>query len=180
MRYLMMAVALSAGSVQAAEVDVLTAEARQQTQALGQSLMKTLKQGIKSSGPVEAIGLCNVQAPAIASQLSQGGWQVGRTALKIRNPGNAPDEWETETLKSFDARIKAGESPQMMEATLLSDNEFRYMKAIPTKPLCVTCHGAELTEPVKARLSELYPDDAATGFNVGELRGAFTLTKTLQ
>ena len=107
MRYLMMAVALSAGSVQAAEVDVLTAEARQQAQALGQSLMKTLKQGIKSSGPVEAIGLCNVQAPAIASQLSQGEWQVGRTALKIRNPGNAPDEWETETLKSFDARIKA-------------------------------------------------------------------------
>jgi hypothetical protein len=33
---------------------------------------------------------------------------------------------------------------------------------------------------VKAKLAELYPKDRATGFKEGDIRGAFTLTKTLQ
>jgi len=179
MRYLMILAALSAVPAHAADEAALTAEARQKAKSLGQSLMKTLKQGIEQSGPAEAIGLCNTEAPVIAEKLSQGNWQVGRTALKIRNPDNAPDAWEEKTLNDFAARMKAGEDPMKIEATQLSDGEFRYMKAIPTAALCVACHGTELSEPVKAKLADLYPLDQARGFNIGDLRGAFTLTKTL-
>lgn len=158
----------------------LTQEARMQTKAFAQALQKTLKQGIQSSGPDAAIHLCNTEAPVIAAGLSQNGWQVARTSTKIRNPDNVADAWEQQTLEDFAQRLQAGEDPMSIEATTLADGEFRYMKAIPTAPLCLTCHGAQLAPSVTAKLDELYPADQARGFNVGDLRGAFTLRKTLE
>jgi hypothetical protein len=56
---------------------------------------------------------------------------------------------------------------------------FRYMKAIPTAELCVACHGAEIPPDVAAKLEELYPQDKARGFQPGDIRGAFTITRAL-
>mgnify|MGYP003340573505 CR=1 FL=1 len=53
------------------------------------------------------------------------------------------------------------------------------MKAIPTAEICTTCHGVSLKPEVSARLQQLYPADQATGFAVGDLRGAFTLSERL-
>ncbi|WP_430461253.1 Tll0287-like domain-containing protein [Thalassolituus sp. LLYu03] len=167
-------------SALAADQQALTMEARGQVKAFAQALMGELKGSIEKDGPVAAIAVCNTEAPAIATGLSLNGWQVGRTALKIRNPDNAPDAWETQVLNDFSARIKAGEDPAMMEATQVTGGEFRYMKAIPTAGLCVACHGAEVAPAVEAKLAELYPADKARGFNVGDLRGAFTLRKMIQ
>ncbi|MGO9473894.1 MAG: DUF3365 domain-containing protein [Rhodomicrobium sp.] len=33
---------------------------------------------------------------------------------------------------------------------------------------------------MKAKLAELYPNDQAIGFKVGDIRGAFTLSKPVQ
>jgi len=55
---------------------------------------------------------------------------------------------------------------------------FRCTKAIPTaaEP-CLTCHGSGLDPALKAEIERLlYPDDQATSFKAGELRGAFTVT----
>ena len=54
---------------------------------------------------------------------------------------------------------------------------FRCTKAIPTaaEP-CLMCHGSGLDPALKAEIDRLYPDDQATGFKAGELRGAFTVT----
>ena len=38
------------------------------------------------------------------------------------------------------------------------------------------CHGSGLDPALKAEIERLYPDDQATGFKAGELRGAFTVT----
>jgi hypothetical protein len=56
---------------------------------------------------------------------------------------------------------------------------FRYMKAIPTGELCLTCHGGSIDPDLAARIRAGYPKDQATGFKLGELRGAFTLSKPL-
>jgi hypothetical protein len=55
------------------------------------------------------------------------------------------------------------------------------MKALPTQPLCLNCHGApaDLSPAVKARLAERYPNDKATGYAVGQIRGAMTLKRPL-
>ena len=53
------------------------------------------------------------------------------------------------------------------------------MKAIPTQPLCLACHGQEIAPPVAEKLAELYPGDKATGFEEGDLRGAFVVVRQL-
>ncbi|MFY9179323.1 MAG: DUF3365 domain-containing protein, partial [Venatoribacter sp.] len=130
-----------------------------------------------SGGALHAIELCNTQAPAIAANASTQGWTVGRTSLKTRNPDNRPDEWELETLLQFEQRKKAGEDPMMLTASRSENGEYRFMKAIPTAEMCLACHGSELTSEVSQKLAQLYPEDQAIGFKVGDLRGAFTLTK---
>ncbi len=143
-------------------------------------MQKTLTQGIQLSDPGEAIHLCNTEAPAIAAGLSQNSWQVARTALKIYNPGNVADDWKQQTLEVFSRCMQAGEDPAGIKATTIANGKFRYMKAIPTVPLCLTCHGSQLAPAVTAKLDGLYPADQARGFNAGDRRGAFTLRKTLE
>jgi len=178
------AVALSslpyAASAADADPKALTMEARQQVKAFGGNLKKTVKKGMQAGGPTEAIHLCNTKAPGIAAAHSQGEWAVGRTSLKLRNPDNQPTTWEASVLEDFDKRLAAGEDPKKMEASKLENGQFHYMKAIPTGGLCLSCHGGELAEPVKARLAELYPNDKATGYQAGQIRGAFTLTKSVE
>jgi hypothetical protein len=54
------------------------------------------------------------------------------------------------------------------------------MKAIPTGAVCLACHGETIAPPIAAKINELYPQDQATGFREGDLRGAFVVTKTLE
>ena len=176
---LLLSAACVSGSVLAeSSEDYMLVEARTQTKAFAQDLKATLMQGMKAEGPLAAIRLCNTEAPEIATANSKDGWEVGRTSVKLRNPDNAPDEWEAGVLESFAQRAAAGENLATMEASARQDGHFRYMKAIPVGGPCVVCHGEQIAEPVAARLSELYPADEARGYKPGDLRGAFTLTYT--
>ncbi|MES9939920.1 MAG: DUF3365 domain-containing protein [Candidatus Thiodiazotropha sp. 6PLUC2] len=143
-----------------------------------------LVKGMKEKGPVPTISTCNTVAPQLSEAHSQmSGWRVGRTSLKTRNPDNRADAWETAVLKEFEARKAAGEDPmKLLKAEVVEEQGrkvFRMMKAIPTAEVCTKCHGAELAEPVSAKLKELYPADEAVGYKPGDLRGAFTLKKSL-
>ena len=55
--------------------------------------------------------------------------------------------------------------------------ELRYLRPILVEPACLLCHGAEeeLDPEVRRRLAERYPEDRATGFAEGDLRGAFSV-----
>jgi hypothetical protein len=149
----------------------------------GMTLIGALQKAIAAGGPVNAIGVCNLAAPEIAATKSaEKHMTIARTSLKLRQPKNAPDDWEVRQLQSFEQRKAAGESPAAIEIGEYVESDgrklFRYMKAIPTGEVCLACHGSTLTPEVTARLKELYPADAATGFKLGDLRGAFTITQT--
>ena len=159
---------------------------REVVQKFSATLKEALQQAVQSGGPVNGIAVCHDQAGQIATDLGQQlGMLVGRTSLKIRNPANAPDNWELAVLKQFEARKAQGEPADTLEFSAVIDDEqgrktFRYMKAIPTAAPCLTCHGAAINPEVDARLKALYPNDQARGFKEGELRGAFTIAKPLQ
>ena len=172
------------GTAIAAEPPAEVLEARGLVKQFGGGLKGRLVEAMKQGGPVNAIEVCHTDAPAIAQKVSaDSGWEVARTSLKVRNPGNAPDPWELQALESFEQRKAAGESLETMEysETVETDGgkSFRYMKAIPTAAVCVNCHGAELAPEVAAELDRLYPQDQARGFGVGDIRGAFTLSKPM-
>lgn len=157
-------------------------DARSLVKTFGSELKTALKPAMKTGGPVNAINVCNLQAGPIAETISaRSDWQVSRTALKVRNASNTPDEWELRTLLQFEQRKAAGEDLKTMEYSELITQEgqsiSRYMKAIPTAGLCVKCHGSQLDDAITAKLKALYPHDQAVGFSVGDLRGAFSLQK---
>ena len=171
-----------------ADTDRYKSEAEKITGAFFAELKGELGEGLKAGGPVAAIGICNTRAPALAMEHSQSsGWQVGRTSLKLRNPGNAPDAWETKVLQQFEAQRARGESPDALVYTAIVDEGdakyFRFMKGIVMPPAekmpCLMCHGENIDPTTAAKLDELYPQDQARGYTAGQVRGAFTLKKKL-
>jgi hypothetical protein len=153
-------------------------QSRQLSMQLGKELKGELGAAIEKGGPVAAIDVCHTRAPAIAARLSaESGASVGRTALKVRNAANAPDDLERAVLEQFAADLAGGRTEGPLEAAFEIKREGgierHYLRAIPTEALCLTCHGETLAPELAAAIARDYPGDQATGFKQGELRGAF-------
>ncbi len=141
-------------------------------------LMKALQGAIAEKGVAGAVGACTVIAPEIAQRLSaQSGAVVRRTALRTRNPAAKPDAHETAALEDLATAPMADGKPREVYGWVKTGDAetFRYMRAIPTGPVCVACHGSAIAPDVAAAIAKAYPQDAATGFAVGDLRGAFSI-----
>jgi hypothetical protein len=171
----------SAGITASVDKAVLIKEAGAAAQELGGTLKEELEGAMKVGGPIEAMDICSVVAPEIAQMISEEqGMEVGRVSLKSRNSVlGVPNGWQTMVLHDFETRRKNGEDLASLVYAEVIDNQFRFMKAIPTAAVCLHCHGTNLTPEVKANLTELYPQDKATGYNEGDLRGAFVVIKNL-
>lgn len=164
--------------------EALASQARSLAGNLMLSLQGELFAAMKDGGPLKAVDVCRVKAPQIATATATGTpWRIARTALKVRNPQNAPDAWETAKLEEFRKRLASGEelkSIEVFEVVPVGDRPtFRYMKAIGTASPCLSCHGASLKPEIASKVKELYPEDQAVGFAAGQLRGAFTLSRPL-
>lgn len=174
---------LYAEQMSVTEKQVLAKDAKTQIMSLAGALTATLKQGIKADGHAASVKLCNLQAPAITKASSaEGGttdWTVSRTSLKLRSPANTPDGWVEQVMRDFEQRKANGEPVKAIAHTEVRDGKFYLVKAIPTKAGCLACHGTNIAEDVKSKLADLYPDDKATGFNEGDIRGVFVASKKL-
>ncbi len=161
------------------------AKCRAAAAELGSTLKVALREAMREGGPTAALDVCHTRAPAIAAAIDEReGLRVGRTSLKWRSPDNAPDEWETGVMEKFEQDQAAGAGPRELETWQImagpdGARAFRYMKAIPTQPLCLKCHGTRLAPGVADKLAVLYPSDRATGFVLGDLRGAFSVVLPL-
>ena len=161
------------------------AGARAAIKGLGQGLKEKLVAAMKDGGPLAALDVCKIEAPQVtAAQSQSSGYDVGRTALKFRNPGNAPDDFEKRVMEKFVADIKGGADAMKLDHAEVVERDgkkvFRYMKPIMTAGTpCLACHGSELKPEVSAKIKELYPDDQAVGFAAGDMRGAFSVEKVL-
>ena len=151
-------------------------------QAFSSELKNNLQKAIKAGGLSNGIEVCAVKAPEIAAKNSQGNWQVKRTSLKVRNPLNAPTPVEQKVLQAFESGKAGGKAISDLSYYRVEDQGKRrvhhLMKAIPTQALCLACHGGSLSQELQAVLHERYPEDQATGFKEGDIRGAFSLTYT--
>jgi len=169
---------------QAESVDERIAASQAAIQTFASTLQGHLMEAMQEGGPPKAIDVCRERAPEIAADISADtGWSVGRTSLKLRNPDNAPDQWERAVLEDFDARraqgVPASELSRYEVVEGGDEQVFRFMRAIPTGGLCLTCHGSELSGDIKHALERLYPADQAIGYSEGDVRGAFTIIQRM-
>lgn len=173
--------------------EVRTPEANQQARAeaaaaIGQlagKLKEQLGSALKAQGPAGAVGACKLIAPEVEAAVGTGNkLAIKRTALRVRNPANTPDAFEVDVLRAFVEKAANGADVATLTHSEVVDTPsgkaFRFMKAIPmaSEP-CAACHGAEIKPDVGAAIRELYPNDKATGYKPGEVRGAFSVTKPL-
>ena len=148
------------------------------------ALQTELKAAMKAGGPVAAIGVCNVQAMPITERVAaEHGMNLSRVSMKNRNPANAPNNWQSAVLESFEKKRLVGNDITQLGWTetvsVNGEQEFRFMKAIPTGEICLRCHGSKLAPEVSQIIADLYPQDRATGYSKGDIRGAFVVTRKL-
>ena len=144
---------------------------------LAQNLKKTLVNAIKTRGLVGAVEQCNIEAPIISQNTSTKNLKVSRIASKNRNPDNKATLEQVEVLKFFEQEISLGKSPKNLYKVVETQDSMQYLKPIVTGKVCLACHGSNVSGELKAKIKKLYPNDLATGFEEGSLRGAFLVEK---
>lgn len=144
------------------------------------NLIENLQQAIADGGFGEAIKFCKTNAKELENELS-GNEEIliRRVSSKHRNPNNAPTEEEAMILEAYAYNSEQGlESDPNIQK--LEDGEvFLYTKAIIFPGgLCNNCHGKPEVDISKSTLeviSSNYPEDMATGFRKGDLRGMWSV-----
>lgn len=140
------------------------------------SLKKELLAAIKSGGHINAIDICSSKAQELALEFSEKyGVSIKRTALRWRNPVNAPEPIEAMAIEEFIRRIQAGEDIKSISFISAYDNGLIYLKPIQMQTMCSACHGKDIPVEVRQKILSIYPEDAANNFEEGQIRGAFSV-----
>ncbi len=138
-------------------------------QDLAKTLFGRLSEVLPSEGPASAIEVCNLEAQGMTDEVGEKhDVQIGRTSFRLRNPENTPPDWAREFMLV---------AKRVDEQVVLKNQHggVAVFTPIHLQEKCAACHGPEdrLGEDVKAALAERYPEDEATGFEPGDLRGWF-------
>lgn len=145
----------------------------------GFALKKELKLAIRAGGPMHAVSFCYTRAMEITDSISlEYQLKIKRLATKNRNPLNAMDENETNLFKSYVINYIGGQGPS---ETISWNDEGNpvYYYPMYVDPVCLNCHGTvgkEVNPEVAHKIAQLYPEDKATGFMKGDLRGLWAIT----
>ena len=162
-----------------AATDAELQRAKTAAQAFSGQLRARLQAAMGEGGPVAAVDVCHAEAPRIADAvMAEHGVRLGRVALpgRNRNAGQAADDWRLATLEQFQQAVDQGaaaaEQVSVQRKNLPEGIALRMMRGIATEPGCLACHGSTVAPAVRDAIARHYPGDAATGFDVGDLRGA--------
>lgn len=145
--------------------------------ALASGLVGRLTTAIQVEGLAGAVDFCSIEALPLTRRIQAEHDErlaLKRTTLRWRNPDNAPDDREERVLRYLEA-LEASD-PESVPAELTArgpDGTLRYYRVLRTAPMCLECHGdLEALDPgVRSTLASRYPDDRATGYGAGDLRG---------
>ncbi len=93
-------------------------------------------------------------------------YKIKQTRIHYRDSRNAPDEFEVQILKRFEANPELQE--MWSEETIEGESVFRYMIPLKIEKSCLACHGSPAGEVDVAG----YPKE---GYSEGNLGGAISL-----
>jgi hypothetical protein len=155
--------------------------ARAAADELGGDLVTMLTTELQRGGPAGAIAVCADSAQVRTERHHSSGITVRRVGTRVRNPKNAPDSTEAAVLAAFAGAIAANR-PIADTAFTIRDAAgnavTRYMRVIKVQEFCTACHGPAdtISDAVKQIIASRYPEDRATGYRTGDLRGAISVT----
>jgi hypothetical protein len=144
------------------------------------TLSSELKQALAVGGVENAISYCNLNAMPLVDSLSDAyGADIRRVSLKTRNPADDPSELERELLEAYQYQWKDSIS---LKANVQQIDGERYLfteAILVDNALCLTCHGKPdngMLQETSDFIKTKYPEDQATGYALGDLRGMWSIT----
>lgn len=145
--------------------------------ALAGGLVGRLTQVMDQDGAAAALEFCSEEALVLTAGIQTDHDErlaLKRTTLRWRNPANAPDTWEERVLEYLHALER--QDPESVPSELTAagpEGTLRYYRVLRTAPMCLNCHGdiPALDRHVRDQIRTLYPNDRATGYQAGDLRG---------
>lgn len=153
-------------------------EISQEAQA---ELIGALQKAIGEKGVPAAIDFCQVEALPITKKVSDKyEVEIRRVSAKNRNPANEPNELEKTLLDAYQYNVENDVDSRSNIQKVEDGQVLLYTKAI-TIPggLCLNCHGEpgkEIDQATLEKINTLYPEDKATDFKVGDLRGMWSIS----
>jgi len=151
------------------------AKAEGAAKKLGGTLKQKLMGALGSGSAAQAVEVCAGEAQALVAQVrKETGVRVGRSSLRLRNEADAPPEWVGAWLKAQGERKAEGALGIHAVVETKEGKVARVLVPIAVEAPCILCHGdpAAIAPEVKGAIEARYPKDAATGYQVGDLRGA--------
>ena len=146
------------------------------------NLKNRLQVALKDGNIITAIKICSNEAQDLTILNNTKKTSIKRISLKYRNPANKPTKNEELILRSFEEKFQAGTRLNDLVFKQITTNykekTLTYIKAIPTQEVCLNCHGKKVNNKVLRQIKKNYPNDKAIGFDLGEIRGAFSVKYT--
>lgn len=149
------------------------------TQASFKELSDQLNAQMKDGGPAQAIPFCNVQALPITHLLEEKfNVTIKRTSDKLRSSKNKPTKRELEIIQEYKSSL-ANKKKLAPLVELDNNNKRHFYAPIILKANCTVCHG-KLHENINTKtdsiMKSFYPNDKATGYVEGDVRGIWSIT----
>lgn len=158
--------------------------ARQVADTMTADLRARVFAELERAGPAAAMAVCADSAQAVTARHARAGVTVRRVSDRFRNPANRPDAFESGWLERLDSLRAAGTLPVEVIDTVVEDGgrALRYLRPVLVAEPCLACHGdrAGMQPAVLGLLDARYPEDRATGYRAGELRGAVSVRVPVQ
>jgi hypothetical protein len=138
-------------------------------------LLANVMQAMKEGGPVNAVSFCNVHAMPLTDSLAEEyNCLIQRVSDKYRNPANIPTVTDLEILSGMST------ANAMKPLIVSEDGHTVYYKPIKIgMPACLKCHGSkekDIDSKTLEIIRQKYPEDLATDYKEGDLRGLWKIT----
>lgn len=144
-----------------------------------QTLGSQLRGAIEEDGIPHALEFCNVEAMPLTEELADRyNVTIRRATHRPRNQANRADQEELDAIQAYTRAIEGGN--ELTPRLVRQDDFIRFFAPIRVgMDLCLQCHGTPNSDITKNNLEvirSLYPEDEATGFSMGDLRGIWSIT----
>lgn len=160
------------------EVQTYRHQGSQAAQATFGVLSGQLMSALKEGGVPNAIDYCNVAAYPLTDSMAQAMQaHIRRTALRYRNPQNAPTEAERRVLEQFQAQMQQDGPIKPVVEPYGPDSVAFYAPIVLQAP-CQKCHGevgTDIAPDDYDLITQRYPEDQAVNFAEGDLRGMWSI-----
>ena len=154
-------------------------EGQQATKLLLETLQSNLQAHMKKGGVMDALDFCSTQAYELTDKVNAKlpkGVVSKRISINYRNPANSPQADEFAVLQSLQEDNATTMPPYILKK--IDEHTYKFYKPLViNNPVCLKCHG-DLSPELKAAINAKYPQDKATGYKMGDLRGAVVVTIT--